>query len=256
MLGTNQLKKAIFGFKILYLIYLLLAFNSFVNAKGWMNLASYVITALGAVLILWMGVFYKRYRRVHNRFLLLAFVVSYCVSAAAHISYGLVENVKGLIWLLIPLIIVYASAFDMSREEIRREMRWLSGIYILYCTVANLVSLSMVYWGRMYEFQDKAGNFHVIGYRWNRLWGIYDDPNHGATITMIALFMLLYFLADIKKIWKKVLLFLVFIINYIYIYFNHFLFYTKMTCFFKFFKYVITGFYPVSLININLYVRN
>ena len=77
MLGTNQLKKAIFGFKILYLIYLLLAFNSFVNAKGWMNLASYVITALGAVLILWMGVFYKRYRRVHNRFLLLAFVVSY-----------------------------------------------------------------------------------------------------------------------------------------------------------------------------------
>lgn len=217
MLGTNQLKKAIFGFKILYLIYLLLAFNSFVNAKGWMNLASYVITALGAVLILWMGVFYKRYRRVHNRFLLLAFVVSYCVSAAAHISYGLVENVKGLIWLLIPLIIVYASAFDMSREEIRREMRWLSGIYILYCTVANLVSLSMVYWGRMYEFQDKAGNFHVIGYRWNRLWGIYDDPNHGATITMIALFMLLYFLADIKKIWKKVLLFLVFIINYIYI---------------------------------------
>ena len=29
-----------------------------------------------------------------------------------------------------------------------------------------------------------------------------------------------------------------------------------MTCFFKFFKYVITSFYPVSLININLYVCN
>lgn len=211
-------KQVLFSFKICYLIYLLLAFNAFVNGTAWMNKASYVLTVLGCGMILWMLFRYKRYRKTYNLWMLAAFVVSYLLSAASHLSYGgVTENVKGVIWLVLPFVLVYLSAFDMSGAEIRLELKWLSGIYISYCSVVNLVSLSMVYWGRMYDYIDDAGVAHGIGYRLNRLWGVYDDPNHGATITVIALFMLIYLFFCARKWWQRGICLLFFIVNYLYL---------------------------------------
>lgn len=213
----DRFKKCLFGFKIIYLLYLLLAFNSFVNAEEWMNLASYVITLFGCLMILWMAFRYQRYKKAYNLWILIAFICSYVISAFSHASYGIVENVKGTIWLVLPILLIYLSASDMSGEEIRWEWKWLSRLYILYCTAVNLVSLSMVYWGRKYEFQDKGGEFHAIGYRWNRLWGVYDDPNHGAVITVIALFMLIYLFFTMKNLWKRIAVVLLFVVNYLYV---------------------------------------
>lgn len=217
MKKNRGFKQVLFLFKICYLVYLLLAFNAFVNGTAWMNKASYVITVLGIAVILWMLFRYKRYKKAYNLWLLGAFVVSYLISAVTHISYGVIENVKGIIWLVLPLVLVYVSAFDMSGTEIRREMKILSGIYIFYCTIANLASLSMVYWGRMYDHIDDMGVAHGIGYRWNRLWGVYDDPNHGATITVVALLMLVYLFSCATKMWQRCVYILIIIVNYIYV---------------------------------------
>lgn len=213
----KRLKQVLFAFKVCYLVYLLLAFNAFVNGTAWMNKASYAITVLGAGMILWMVFRYKRYKKGYNLWLLGAFIVSYLVSAATHLSYGVSENIKGIIWLVFPLVPIYLSAFDMSGEEIRWEMKRLSGIYVLYCTAVNIVSLSMVYWGRKYDYIDETGTVHGIGYRWNRLWGVYDDPNHGATITVIALFMLIYLFYSARKLWQRISFILIFLVNYFYL---------------------------------------
>ena len=214
---NKKLKQALFLFKVCYLLYLLLAFNAFVNGTAWMYKASYVITVAGAGMILWMLFQHKQYRKGYNLWILTAFVVSYMISAAAHLSYGVTENVKGLIWLVIPIAVIYFSAFAMSGKEICREIKWISAIYICYCTVANLISLSMVYWGRKYDYIDETGTAHGIGYRWERLWGVYDDPNHGATITIVALFMLVYLFYCMRKLWQRIGLSLLFIINFLYV---------------------------------------
>lgn len=214
---NKKFKQTLFLFKVCYLLYLLLAFNAFVNGSPWMNIASYVITVLGAGMVLWMLFRYKRYKKGYSLWILAAFVVSYGVSAAAHFGFGGIENIKGLIWLIFPLVLLYLSAFDMSREEIRREMRRLSVIYSSYCTVVNLISLSMVWWGRKYNHVDATGFAHGIGYRWQRLWGIYDDPNHGATITAIALFMLVYLSSCARKRGQRMVLALLFIVNFFYL---------------------------------------
>lgn len=217
MKEKKRFKQVLFVFKVCYLVYLLLAFNAFVNGTAWMNKASYVLAVLGAGMVLWMIFQYKQYRKGYNLWLMGAFVVSYLVSAVTHLSYGVTENIKGMIWLILPLILVYLSAFDMSGEEIRWELRRLSGIYIFYCTAANIISLSMVYWGRKYDYIDEAGTVHGIGYRWNRLWGVYDDPNHGATITVIALFMLIYLFYSAGKLWQRISFILIFLVNYFYL---------------------------------------
>ncbi len=210
-------KKVLLVFKVCYLSYLLLAFNAFVNGMDWMNKASYVITLFGAGMILWMVFLYKRYIHGYNLWILALFTISYAMSALLHFSYGGTENIKGLIWLVFPFILLYMSSFNMSAVEIRKEIKWLSPIYIFYITITNFISITMVYWGRKYDYTDGAGTVHGIGYRWERLWGAYDDPNHGATITVIGLFLLIYLFSRTKTIWKRVSIILIFLINFIYL---------------------------------------
>lgn len=217
----DKLKKCLFGFKMIYLLYLLLAFNAFVNEMPWMNLAAYGITAVGGILCIWMLLGWKRYKKAAGIVLLELFALSYAVSAATHISYaGIVENAKGFIWLLLPGILVYASSADMDRKEMHKELTSLAGLYVAYCTVADAVSLSMLAWGWKYDYTDPAGTIHSIGYRWGRLWGIYDDPNHGATISAIAVFFLIYLVGKTKKLWQKILLLICGLIQYAYIAFS------------------------------------
>lgn len=217
----DKFKKCLLGFKGVYLIYLLFAFNAFINGQAWMNLATYGIAACGGVLCIGMLLRWKRYKKATGIILLELFVLSYAFSAGVHISYaGIVENAKGFIWLILPIVLVYASAFDMSRKETRQELAVLSGLYVVYCTVANMVSLGMLVWGRNYDYTDPAGIIHSIGYRWGRLWGVYDDPNHGATISAIAIFLLIYLFGTVKKLWQKILIVICGVIQYAYIVFS------------------------------------
>lgn len=217
----DRFKQCLFGFKIIYLLYLLLAFNAFVNGMLWMNLATYVITVLGGIMSIWVLLRWRRYRRTVCIVPLGMFVLSYIISAIIHISYaGAAENVKGLIWLVLPMILIYTTVFDMNREEIQQEMKWIFGVYITYCTIVNMLSLSMLFWGRKYDFQDAVGTIHPIGYRWGRLWGIYDDPNHGAVISVIAVFMLFYLFGKTKKLWHKILFVICASVQYAYIVFS------------------------------------
>lgn len=217
----DKFKKCLLVFKGIYLIYLLLAFNAFINGQAWMNLATYGIAACGGALCIWMFLRWKRYKKATGIILMGMFVVSYLISAGLHSFYaGIVENVKGFIWLILPIALVYASAFDMSRKEIRLELAVLSGLYVTYCTAANMVSLGMLVWGRNYDYVDPTGTIHSIGYRWGRLWGVYDDPNHGATISAIAIFLLIYLFGTVKKLWQKILIVICAGIQYAYIVFS------------------------------------
>lgn len=217
----DSFKKCLLGFKMIYLVYLLFAFNAFINGMAWMNLATYAIAFLGVFFCVWMLLRWKRYKKAIAVVGLGLFVLSYAVSAFTHASYGgVIENTKGFLWLIFPIFLLYVSAFDMTRKEMEIELIWMSMPYIVYCTVANCVSLSMLVWGRMYDYIDPTGIAHGIGYRWERLWGVYDDPNHGATISAIAVFLLLYLYRKTKKLWQKILIVICGVIQYAYIVFS------------------------------------
>ncbi len=213
-------KKVLLVFKICYLFYLLLAFNAFLNGTTIMNYAAYIITVWGIIMLLWMLPNYKVYMKMPNIWVLAVFVISYIISAILNRKYGISGNVKAVIWMVFPIALLYVSTAGMEKAEVKKEMNIISLIYLVYTTVANGVSLSMVYWGRNLEFTDLSGGIHAIGFRWGRLWGIYDDPNHGATISVIAVIVAISLIINVKKIWMKVLLGVSAFINYIYIVFS------------------------------------
>ncbi|MEG0721390.1 MAG: hypothetical protein RR446_06545, partial [Lachnospiraceae bacterium] len=228
MIENKRFKNILFVFKVSYLLYLLLAFNAFVNGSRIMNVTTYVITLWGMAMVLWMMVHYRTYLKVKNLWILLLFIGSYVFSAVLNYHYGVTNNIKAIIWMVLPIFLLYIASKDYKIWEMKREFFFLSTIYVIYCTIANMVSLSMVYWGRNLEFKDATGVTHAVGFRWGRLWGIYDDPNHGATISVIAMIMAIYLITQVKNMGLKILLSLAFLTNSLYILFSDSR--TGMTC--------------------------
>lgn len=176
MTENKRFKQVLFIFKMYYMIYLLLAFNAFVNGTVWMKYATILSAVWGAVLGLWMLKDYRLYLKVPNLWPLAAFLLSAVFSAVMNIRYGYLENIEGLVWMFISLFIIYIPTCTYSREEVLKELKITAVVYVVYCTVVHIISLSMVYWGRNMGYTDPLGTEHIVGFNWGRLWGIYDEP--------------------------------------------------------------------------------
>lgn len=217
---NSTFKKALFAYKIYNLIYLLLAFNAFVNGMTFMKYATMLSAAFGAVLGVWMLKDYKEYLKVPNLWILLAFIISAVISAVVNIKYGFVENIEGLVWMAILLIVIYVPTCNFSREEILKELKVISWITVVYCTAAHVFSLSMIFWGRNMEYKDPQGVGHIVGFNWGRLWGIYDEPNRGSVIGLFAFFLAVYLIWECKKKSTKIFLVLTMVIQYLFLVFS------------------------------------
>ncbi|MRM90595.1 O-antigen ligase domain-containing protein [Faecalicatena contorta] len=192
MTENKIFKQVLFIFKMYYMIYLLLAFNAFVNGTVWMKYATILSAVWGAVLGLWMLKDYRLYLKVPNLWPLAAFLLSAVFSAVMNIRYGYLENIEGLVWMFISLFIIYIPTCTYSREEVLKELKITAVVYVVYCTVVHIISLSMVYWGRNMGYTDPLGTEHIVGFNWGRLWGIYDEPNRGSVIALAAVFLAVY----------------------------------------------------------------
>lgn len=216
----RKFEQVLFLYKIYDLIYLLFAFNAVINGMAFMKYATMAAALWGAVMGVFMLKDYRRYLRVPNLWILLAFLLSAAFSAVMNVRYGITENVEGLVWLGIFFIVVYVSGCVLDKEQIFKEIKILSVILVAYCTCVHAVSLSMIVWGRRWDYMDMSGMIHPIGYRWGRLWGLYDDPNRGSVIALCAFFLALYLIRCTKNKAVKALLIITMLIQYLYVIFS------------------------------------
>lgn len=215
------MKRFLFGFKVYYLIYILLAFNAFVNETTAMGWATNLLAVFGIAAALCMLIRFRTYIKVWNIWLIAAFLVSYILSSLMNYRYGVGDNVKELIWLVLSMAVLYASCAVCSVEEMKREFSVLASLWVIFCTVVNFVSITMVVWGREYGITVTRGGqsvgFKVVGFKWGRLWGMYDDPNHGAAIAIAALLLAFYLFLTVKRRSARVLLIFSMVVQFLYI---------------------------------------
>lgn len=217
MIENKRFKQTLFVFKIYNLIYLLLAFNAFVNGMSAMKYATMLSAIWGVGLGFWMLIGFKRYMKVPNIYILLAFMISAVFSTIMNLSYGWMENVQGLIWLGISMIVIYVPTCAYSKKEILKELKVLSYIAVIYCTVMHVISITMIFWSREKTYKDPQGDTHLVGFNWGRLWGIYDEPNRGAVIALIAMFLGIYLLILAKKKREKIFWGMSMFVQYLFI---------------------------------------
>lgn len=214
-------RKTLFIYKLYMMLYLLTAFNVFFNGGIFLKGATVIAAVFGAGLLLCILFRWKRYRKMKNFFLCILFLISYVVSSFLNIRYGIMENIQALLWLTCQIEILYIASFEYSAEEMKQELKILGTVYIVWCTIANLVSLSMIFWGFEYKYVDSQKGVHWIGYLRGRLWGVYDDPNHGAVITVIAVFLMLYLWRAANKKSQKVCIVMGLVVNVLYMGFSN-----------------------------------
>lgn len=217
MTKSEKYRKILLIYKIYMLVYLLCAFNAFINGLGFMKLATVAAAAFGGILLIGLLIQWKQYLKMGNLLLLFLFMVSYLFSSIMNIRYGVTENIQAMVWMACQMGLLYLTAYTYTAEQMRRELKILAGVGTTICTVFNLIGFSTIFWLFDSDYRDMAGGLHAAGYRLGRLWGTYDDPNHGAVISVIAIFFALYLWKYCKRKYQKVLLVLSIIIQYLYI---------------------------------------
>lgn len=185
-------------FKLLYFILVLLSFNSIFALTEALTVFSYFVAVLGAAVFLFRLVHFKRYTHTRGIFILILFCGSYCLSALFTRAYGLSENIQAMVWIVIQFFIVYTYDNNQPIEKDKKEISFIGCFFVVYTFVMAAVSIGMLL-ADYSNYREVADTSVIMGFLWNRLWGLYSDPNYGAVFAIISIIMSCAFMKGAQK---------------------------------------------------------
>lgn len=185
-------------FKVLYFLLVLLSFNSLTALTRGLSLASYAVAALGAVVLLCRLIRYKHYIKARGILWLVLFCGSYCISALLTRSFGLTENIQAMVWIVIQFFILYTYDNDAPIETDKKDIQVIGWVFLVYTFAMSVAAVVMLF--SDYSNYREVGDTSVIsGFLWNRLWGLYSDPNYGAVFSTISMVLSAMFFKRANK---------------------------------------------------------
>ena len=209
-------RKIQFAFKIAYLMLVIATFNSFIFMTSVQSLLVKICLVLAVGTFLLRVINLKCYTKMPYWQYLFLFGISYLISSIVNIRYGIGQNLKWLIWMALLFGILYLSDMECDTSYYRKEVKILSHIMLVYSLFAAVVSLVMMVtrYARLKEYPDMSVK---AGYFWGRLWGVYTDPNYGATFCVAMIILALYFCKIVSQKWLKVFYVITIIFDFLYV---------------------------------------
>ena len=151
-----------------------------------------IVAAFGAGII-YMDFFTKRiFLRQKNVIWLIFFLVSCAISSIINVKYGLLGNIRNLVWLAISFFILYPIDSDRPVEDVKKELKFVSNILIAVWFGACLVSITMFLQQIGYYVDVPPDSFARVGFIEGRLFGIFDDPNYAAVVAFIVVIVSIF----------------------------------------------------------------
>lgn len=141
--------------------------------------------------------------------MLYAFIGVMAASSIVNIKYGYVDNAKTIIWTGIQVAIFYSAYTRLPKEKM------LKFVHIIFCMISCIWTAAVVYslkqfvTAESYGVEIWEGEWRLQGFRENRLFGIFNDPNYAAVTSVWVIFMLLYIAFQNRKRWIRIICFLV-----------------------------------------------
>lgn len=210
-------------YKVIFLIFGFFSFNSMIAGRGIMSIFVVLTTGLAGMLLLYRLFNWRHF--VHNAVLwiLIAFLISYGVSLALNYQYGVVNQIKLMVWMGMQFLLLFASDDRKRTADHKKVFYVLAVTYLVYMFLACLISLVMMafQYGEIMEVQTDAGVSQMItGFVWGRLWGVFTDPNYAATTASVAVILSLYLFSAFKNTFMRVFLTVNIVVQVIYISFS------------------------------------
>lgn len=200
-------KNLVFGFRIAYLLMIMMGNTNLTFQMRSYDILNYVIGFFGIALLMLRVMRAKAYQRTPGIWLLVGLIGLYAVSSVLNYSYGgisgFVSNGKATIWMACQMLLLYA--YDKpSKEELKKEFRVMCWVIVVFNFLSVLVSYGMLIVNYS-ELYIGDGTSIMYGVVWNRLWGTFIDPNYGAVEVVVAILISIYLFREQKKIWQRVL---------------------------------------------------
>lgn len=176
-------------FKISYLCLAFATFITYIYMSPLQPILVKVTLVLGLLTIFVRMINWKKYGKMPCLILMILFCISFLLSTVMNRQYGMTDNLKWLIWTGIQFLGLYVCDLDRDEKKYKREFAIISHIFILATTIAAIASLIML--AKSYsEFLMTADNeFIITGFKWDRLWGVYTDPNYGAVCSVLGIIL-------------------------------------------------------------------
>lgn len=209
-----------FSFKIAYLLLGLATFNSYLYASPVQPLLVKLCLVLGVLALLGRILFFKDYIKTPYWVILMLFCVSFLISILINRAYGdMVADLKWLAWTGMLFFLLYVFDSTRSRAYYKKQFSVMAHIIIVYSALAALAGLLLMVNLYSREWYTAQGEQIFAGFRWERLWGVYTDPNYGAVFSVAAILLCVYFF--IGAGWKRKMIYAVCIAaNYLYMTFS------------------------------------
>lgn len=205
-----------FAFKIMYLMLVIATFNSFLfmTVVQSVLVKACLLLAIGTILLRLLDI--KKFIKTAYWPYLALFCLSYLISSVFNAKYGITENLKWLIWMGLVFSLLYLTDAESSTTYYKKEVKILSHIMLIYSLVAAISSLYMMV--SRYAVLKQYGDVAVkAGYFWGRLWGVYTDPNYGATFNVAMIILALYFCKVTSKKRLKVFYIVTMVFDFLYV---------------------------------------
>lgn len=207
-------------FKIGFLAYALLSFNSLCYGRVIISLVLWPTLLVGGFVLVMRVMKYKNYIKMPGLLFLALFLVSHIISAVANIRYGYKEGIIKFIFLTFYFLILFTKEQSVSLEDMKKEVKILGAfleIYMFLC-VALSFGFMICKYTQVRTIQD--GWDIGIGFLWGRLWGVFTEPNYAAICACVTIVLAVYFIQSAKKKAIKAFLVINSILQLLYIAFT------------------------------------
>lgn len=148
---------------------------------------------------------------------LMLFLVACAISSVINARFGVLGNVRNLVWLAISFFLLYPVDAELSRTEVKKEIKYVSKILILVWFVACTASLAMFFLQFGCYFDVLPDSFTRLGFVEGRLFGIFEDPNYAASVAIVVIIFSIFNIKTSKNVALKAFYGLNIAVNFCYI---------------------------------------
>ena len=220
-------KKIFFNYTFLRKVYIII-FSFAVFTRVLMPIAShetqtvnsivFAITAIfGASIIIFDFFNDKVFFKQKNMIFLYAFLGICILSSILNLKYGVFGNIRNIVWLAISFLLLYPVDFKRNKQDVISEIVLISNVLIVIWFFAVLISFIMFLFQIGYYVNVEPNSFARQGFIEERLFGIFEDPNFAAIISIILFILSIFNFKLCRKKLTKVFYIICMLMDYIYL---------------------------------------
>lgn len=191
-------------FKCLFFLYAAMTFNCVTFGTMLISLVMWPTFGLGALLILNRTIHLKHY---HSPYMwwLVALLGAGAVSVALNLQYDVKLNIVYLLTWAFYFLLLYVQPKAFDKQTLKKDAGLLAFLYTAITEICVIVSIVMLFVGYSMEYKFEGGRI-LGGFVDSRLYGMFIDPNAGATCAAVSGLFMVHLMRSCRRVWQRLLL--------------------------------------------------